>query len=241
MRKTLEYGLIAVLMIAVLVGGPAAAQEDKCYEKGGFFDTELQKCVMKSGIEIDIKYPLEILPYPFVEQTVDAFLTGIRSQYVSDFAAMSGDVSTPGPWGLYIDYEIFQFSPEVLSLKFTISDYTGGAHGNSYFQTYTFDVAQNHVLVLSDLFQPGADILGALAPVVQQDLAAQMGEFADLQWIQDGTSSLDAYAWFVVTPDALVFFFAPYQVAAYAAGPQTVQIPLAQISGLLAPPFNGTP
>ena len=46
---------------------------------------------------------------------------------------------------------------------------------------------------------------------------------------------------FAVTPDALIFYFAPYQVAAYAAGPQTVQIPLAQISGVLAPPFNGTP
>jgi hypothetical protein len=28
-------------------------------------------------------------------------------------------------------------------------------------------------------------------------------------------------------------------VNAYAAGPQTVPIPLAQISAILAPPFNG--
>jgi hypothetical protein len=240
----LVQGLIAILVIAVIGAGTAAAQDgqsDQCFAKGGMFDTQQQKCVIKSGIEIDINYPLEVTAYPLVEQTANSFLTGIRSQYVNDFASMGADVYSPGPWGLYIDYEIAQFSPDVLSLKFTISDYTGGAHGNLYFQTYTFDLAQNRVLALSDLFQPGVDILGTLAPIVQQDLTAQIGDYTDAQWIQDGTNSLDAYVSFAVTPDALVFYFPPYQVAAYAAGPQTVQIPLAQISGVLAPPFNGTP
>jgi hypothetical protein len=72
---------------------------------------------------------------------------------------------------------------------------------------------------------------------VQADLTAQMGEFADPQWILDGTSSLEAYMNFVVTQDALVFFFPPYQVAAYAAGPQMVAIPLEQLSGVLTSPF----
>jgi hypothetical protein len=243
----LVQGLIAALVIAVLGVGAASAQDgqggqtDQCYAKGGQYDTAQQKCVIKSGIEIDINYPLEVAQYPFVEQTVDSFLTDIRSQYIGNFASTGADVYSPGPWGLYIDYEIVQFSPDVLSLKFTISDYTGGAHGNLYFQTYTFDLAQNRVLALSDLFQPGTDILGTLEPIVQQDLAAQLGEYADTQMIQAGTSSLDGYASFAVTPDTLVFYFAPYDVAAYAAGPQTVEIPLAQISGILAPPFNGTP
>jgi hypothetical protein len=239
-------GLISLLVVAVIGVGTAAAQDgqggqgDPCFAKGGQFDTEQQKCVIKAGIEIDITYPLEVMQYPFVEQTADSFLTDTRSQFISEFSSMGAGVYSPAPWGLYIDYEIFQFSPDVLSLKFTISNYTGGAHGNQYFQTYTFDLTQNRVLKLSELFQPGADILGSLAPIAQQDLAVQLGEFADPQWIQDGTSSLDAYTSFAVTPDALVFFFAPYQVAAYAAGPQTVKIPLAQISGILAPPFSGT-
>jgi hypothetical protein len=243
----LVQGLIAALVIAVMGVGAAAAQDgqggqtDQCYAKGGTFDTAQQRCVIKTGIEIDINYPLEVAQYPLVEQTVDSFLTDIRSQYISNFASTGMDVYSPGPWGLYIDYGIVQFSPDVLSLKFTVSDYTGGAHGNLYFQTYTFDLTQNRVLALSDLFQPGADILGTLTPIVQQDLAAQLGEYADTQMIEQGTSSLDGYASFAVTPDALVLYFAPYDVAAYAAGPQTVEIPLAQISGILVPPFNGAP
>jgi hypothetical protein len=90
----------------------------------------------------------------------------------------------------------------VLSLKFTISDYTGGAHGNLYFQTYTFDLVQSRIFTLNDLFLPGIDPLATLAPIVQADLAAQMGEFADPTWIQEGTDSLDEYVSFVITPDS---------------------------------------
>jgi hypothetical protein len=230
----------AALVVILLLGvGTGLAQDDKCFEKGGFWDPEQERCVVKSGIEIDIKYPLEIVTYPFVEQTVDEFLFSTRSRYVSDFVEYGMAAWSPGLWGLYIDYEIFQYSPDVLSLKFTISDYTGGAHGNLYFQTYTFDLVQSRILTLNELFLPGIDPLATLAPIVQADLAAQMGEFADPTWIQEGTDSLDEYVSFVITLDSLVFFFPPYQVNAYAAGPQTVQIPLAQISAILAPPFNG--
>jgi hypothetical protein len=237
--RSLTLGVLVVFIAALFGAGIVSAQEDKCYEKGGFWDAQQQQCVIKTGLEIDIKYPLELIQYPFVEQTVDQFLTESRSQFVADFSAYGAEAWSPGSWGLYIDYETFQFSPVVLSLKFTISNYMGGAHGNSYFQTYLFDLAQERILTLDDVFVPGADIVSILAPVVQSDLAAQQGEFADTQWIQEGTSSLDAYMNFVITPDTLFFFFPPYQVAAYAVGPLTVQIPLSQLSGVLVPPFNG--
>ncbi len=240
MRKFALSVALIMVVAALAAAGSAAAQDDPCYQKGGTFDTEQQRCVINTGIIIDIKYPLEAVQYPFVEQTVDEFLNGIRAEYVNSFANMEPTAWSPGPWGLNIDYEIFQFSPDVLSIKFNIGDYTGGAHGNLFFQTYTFDLAQNSVLALSDLFQPGADVLGTIAPIVQQDLAAQLGDMADTQWIQDGTSTLDAYASFAVTPEALVFYFPPYQVAAYAVGPQTVSIPLTQLSGILSPLFGAT-
>ena len=42
----------------------------------------------------------------------------------------------------------------------------------------------------------------------------------------------EAYAWL---PDKLVFTFAPYQVAAYAAGPQVIEIPMKDIKPLMRP------
>jgi Protein of unknown function (DUF3298) len=37
----------------------------------------------------------------------------------------------------------------------------------------------------------------------------------------------------------LIFYFPPYQVTAYAAGPQQVEIPFVALHTLLAPPFAG--
>lgn len=230
---------LVVMVVISSSAGVAQAQDDACFEKNGFWDAEQQRCVIKTGLEINIKYPLELIQYPLVEQTVDDFLANTRGEFISEFLGYGVIMWSPGPWGLYIDYEIFQFSPMMLSLKFTVSNYTGGAHGNSYFQTYLFDLEHERLLTLEDIFAPGTDIVSLLAPIVRQDLAAQQGEYADIQWIQDGTSSLEAYMNFVITPETLFFFFPPYQVAAYAVGALTVPIPLSQISGTLMPPFNG--
>jgi hypothetical protein len=87
----------ALVVIPLLGVGIGSAQDDKCFEKGGFWDPEQERCVVKSGIEIDIKYPLEIVTYPFVEQTVDEFLFSTRSRYVSDFVEYGMAAWSPGP------------------------------------------------------------------------------------------------------------------------------------------------
>ncbi|MBI5959560.1 MAG: DUF3298 domain-containing protein, partial [Chloroflexi bacterium] len=147
---------------------------------------------------------------------------------------------SPGPLSLYIEYETFQFSPNVISLNFTISTYTGGAHPNSYFRSFMFDLTGQRVLALQDLFLPGIDALGVIAPIAQQSLIAQLGDAIDPAWLAQGAGPDPVnYQNVVITPDALVIYFSPYQVVAYAAGPQVVSIPLADLAAILAPPFNG--
>ncbi|HVO71034.1 MAG TPA: RsiV family protein [Aggregatilineaceae bacterium] len=64
----------------------------------------------------------------------------------------------------------------------------------------------------------------------------------DTNRIHQGTGeNPDNYKSWTITPDGLTFYFDPYQVAAYVAGTQTVTIPLAQLSAILAAPFNGAP
>jgi len=70
-------------------------------------------------------------------------------------------------------------------------------------------------------------------------VAEQVGDMSDADWIARGTAPVpENYENWVLTPDALVFTFEPYQVAAYAAGPQIVTIPLADLADILAPEFS---
>lgn len=229
-----------VLLIGILVASifPVMAQEDACFQKGGTWDAEQEKCVLQGGLEININYPLAAAENEFVAQTVDTFIEQQKTQFLQFFAEGGFYPGVPAPWGLWIDYEEFQFSESVISLKFIISDYTGGAHPNTYFQTYTFDLTQETVIGFEDLFLEGSNPLAVLAPLAQQQLMETMGEFADTQWITEGTGENPAnYQSFVLTESSLILIFPPYQVAPYAAGPQQVEIPLANLSAILKPNF----
>ena len=144
----------------------------------------------------------------------------------------------PYSWAgsLDVTFEEFEHGAALRSVVFTISTYTGGAHPNRYFLSTTVDTVADRALTLEeDIFQPGADVIAALQPLVVADLTAQMGEYADPAWINTGTDELTDYvAWAIDTGD-LVLYFPPYQVAAYAAGDFTVRIPVDNLYGVINP------
>ncbi len=168
------------------------------------------------------------------------YFTGARNSYITELLD-AGFMPTPGYiWAFQADYETFAYSDTLVSYNFTVYTFTGGAHGMTTFQSFVFDLANEKVLTLADLFQPGIDPLAVIAPVAQQVVTEQLSEMTDADWIAQGTAPDPAnYQDWVVTPDALVFFFEPYQVVAYAAGPQTVRIPWSALDGLAAP-FAGS-
>lgn len=238
MMKRRLWGLAAAFSLMMLGMMGVSAQEDACYAKNGTWDAAKQQCTMQSGVTVNVTYPLELAGTGIAEQTVDDFLEQTRTQFIQSYAP---DWSLPGYanyWSMNVTYDLFQFSPDVRSVKLNLSDYTGGAHPNLTFQTFTFDLANQKVLALADIFQDGVNPWPTLAPIVEQDVTNQLGEAADPQWIQQGTGeNPDNYQNWALTPDSLVFFFPPYQVVAYAYGPVTVNIPLVNISSLLKPEF----
>lgn len=155
---------------------------------------------------------------------------------------MNPDFFPPAPLATEITYETFQHSSAVNSVLFNVYSYTGGAHPNTYFQTFTFNTDTNTVYTLADLFKTDVAVPDVLVPFVRADLQETLKDFPD--FIESGTDphpdqttypGLDNYANWVLTPDALVIYFPPYQVAPYVAGPQQVSIPLAELKDMLNP------
>lgn len=232
----------AVLASALLVAAlPAAAQdpEQACFDKGGTWKADEQRCEVFFAVEVRIDYPLDLASeYPVVEETVDSMLAKERAAFLAPIADPEFVSYSPGPLTLDIQYETASFSPDYLSLSFVIYTFGGGAHGMTYFETFTFDLANGVELSLDDIFRPDAAYLEVIAPLAQAALAEPLGEMADAEWIAQGTAPVaENYQNWVLTPDALVFTFEQYQVAPYAAGPQTVTIPLSDVQDILAPEF----
>lgn len=125
-------------------------------------------------------------------------------------------------------------SPHTLSYVFTIYEDTLGAHGNTLFHTFTFDLTTGKSLALSDLFVPGAPYLEKVSTLSRERLPDVIGEGADPATIERGTTPEEKnFENFLFDNQDLIILFPPYQVAAYAAGPQTLRIPSSLIADIL--------
>ncbi|MEP7292046.1 MAG: DUF3298 domain-containing protein [Chloroflexota bacterium] len=224
-----------LVCLCVLMSLPVLAQEDECLDLGGTFDTPTNVCSFANGLTIEIDIPVEFASYPASTMTViNQFLDEQRTQI---FEAAAADPTPPGHYFLSIETDIFSFDSYVRSVLFTISAYTGGAHPNLYYTTYTFDRRDGHLIDLEHLLT-GSNPLATISPIVQADLLAQMGADADATWITSGTGTTRSnYASFVLTDSALIFYFPPYQVAPYVAGAFTVEVPFASIRAVFRPPY----
>ncbi|OGG78163.1 hypothetical protein A3A36_00660 [Candidatus Kaiserbacteria bacterium RIFCSPLOWO2_01_FULL_52_12b] len=126
-----------------------------------------------------------------------------------------------------------------VSYIFTTYADTLGAHGNMFFHTFTFDTKTGVLLSLADIFLPGTKYLDALSSISRAKFPAVIGEFADMNFIENGTTpdEKNFRNFFLVDRD-LVILFDPYAVAPYAAGPQTLRIPLSELSVILKPEYR---
>ncbi len=139
--------------------------------------------------------------------------------------------------GLHVRSELFSHSENIKSYKLILSKNTGGAHSNTFFHTWTYDASTGEIFKFQDLFQTEHNPLWKIYPIVKAQLLAI--EISDEAWIERGSGDVnfENYRNFVIDGTDLVLLFEPYQVAAYAAGPQEIRIPLDEINVILRPPF----
>jgi hypothetical protein len=95
------------------------------------------------------------------------------------------------------------------------------------------------VLKLAELFNPGAKYIQSLSAYCIKDLKRQSkskDSMLDDQTIQNGAGpDAQNYDSWTITKKGLEITFDPYQVAAYAAGPQKVVVPYSALKELIKP------
>ncbi len=141
---------------------------------------------------------------------------------------------------LTIDYSVVMYDGKGISVCLDTYPYLGGAHGMIYFETINFDLEKMSLVDLGDLFADGYDYLIMISDYCREDLAEQINERdfeLDAQWLEEGTDpgNINNFTNFLVTPSELIIKFPVYQVAPYAAGDFTVNIPYDEFEGNLNP------
>ena len=171
-----------------------------------------------------------------VTKNVAAFKTSETSNETDAGSEIPAETQTST---LDSDYQIRLADDDLISIEFTESAYSGGAaHPNSYTTVLNYGVRNGKKLALADLFNAKSNYVKVISDYCIKDLKQQAKKEKDSMltddMIQSGASARaeNFNAW-TITKQGLWITFDPYQVAAYAAGPQQVLVPYSALKDLI--------
>jgi hypothetical protein len=111
--------------------------------------------------------------------------------------------------------------PDVISVALVISEYTGGAHPNSNILGVNVDPVSGKEIVLEDVLKMIGKSLTQVATESLAQVVAKIGE--DATFPEGADAKPENYGTFLISKDKVVFIFNSYQIAPYAAGPQSAE------------------
>mgnify|MGYP002384269420 FL=1 len=140
---------------------------------------------------------------------------------------------SPGCWEVELHGDTVMTTPKVVFYQLDHYAFTGGAHPNSFTSYHAFDGKTGEEIEMKRFV---ADSV-ALLNLVEK-------KFRELEKLAPGVDLEDAGyflanhkffipANYVFTPDGVLFFYNPYEIAAYARGPIELTIPYDELKGII--------
>ena len=210
----------------------------------------------KLKYEIDAQYPQltgSVDPnFEKFNQTVRKLIAKKVSDFKQEMAPEAAAESTTNSPNVPVDeslgsdiiigYGVTLARDDLISIQFTVSSYSAGAaHPNSYTEVVNFDLKNGKQIKLADLFLTGSKYVQTMSTYSIQALKKQGKEagadsMLDDDWVQRGAGpELTNYDNWTIGKKGLGITFDPYQVAAYAAGPQHVLVPYSALKEIIKP------
>ncbi|CAN3128191.1 esterase [Mycobacterium sp. smrl_JER01] len=228
--RVFAAALTAAGVSAGLLSAPGAAAQSACAELGGTVDDD-QICHVHAEnptYRIDYAFPVD---YPD-QQALAAYLTQTRDGFVN--------VSEmPGSWNLPYVLDArgtgYRTGPDdggTRSVVFEVYENVGGAHPQTWFKAFNWDVVNRAPITFEGLFRPGTQPLDVIFPIVQSDISRQLGVDAPIS----ATDGLDPakYQEFVLTEDSLIFYFGQGEIMPGAGGALQATVPRSAVASMLA-------
>lgn len=223
---------MTLLITILLLLGPSAARAMPPCSPPVLGSTTIEE--RTAGFKVDAEYPVLCRAEPslairdFVSNTLFGFKKVDPAHDLSRF---------PHPYELITRYAVWtEPGGRFVSVKLHVMVYTGGAHPNNWPMTWVFDMNDGTEITLDRLFPDIETALDKISAICRDVLSRSLGDMLVPDMLDQGVQPMeDNFKRFILTGEGVAFFFAPYQVAPYAAGEQVVTIPYADLGGLIAP------
>lgn len=121
------------------------------------------------------------------------------------------------PYTYYVTDSIFTVSPKLVSCRYTVYTYCGGAHGITSFLSLNLLPEQRTVLDKEQIFRKDSNSISAINKMLNSCFN-RMDCFFE-------TPSLDLVSVVNLNPDGVLFTFDHYVLGPYACGPAEIFVP----------------
>ncbi len=167
-----------------------------------------------------------------VNNTVVNWARKEQRRFINACKKAIGEIGKPiAPYEYKADYVVmYSDSLRLISVKFEVYEYTGGAHGNFAYTVFNMGRVKGKVkqLRLADFFAADTTYRTQLA----ETLLAKLREDDRATVVRDGTVknlTNDHLELFVVQPDGLLFLFNPYDVGPWSSGAIQVKLSVEEL------------
>lgn len=245
-----------ILQLAFATAGLAACQESA--DQGGHSPSHARVNADKdTQLDAHGLYTMEF-SLPELPERAAPLRSTIDSYVERQKRAFLGSLDAPGarqrarelPWDLNLDIAVASRTDRFINVQVDGSAFTGGAHPAPILDSFTYDMEEHRVVGLRDLFADPRAAESAFASEARRQLIGSLDDedeplASDSRQIDEGTApGKDHYRVFslLTGPDdkvhGLTFIFPPYQVAAYSAGAQAIDVPSEAFEAFLKPEYR---
>jgi hypothetical protein len=229
--KTTRSALIAVAIL-FLAGAAAAAQTVKLPSPKTLY-TVMSVTWKDRSITVDVRYPQ--FNKPALDKLLkDKAMAGV-GQFIKDAREYrDGDEEgggEPRQYACFIDFTIRMLNSSLISLTYdTYVDYAG-AHPTTMMSSVAADFKTGKPIKLDDIFKPNSKYLSTISKSATKSLLATLDPVEKDNIDSGAAPKPENFSVFYFQPSQIVFYFNEYQVASYAAGPQSYTLNLWETPG----------
>lgn len=116
---------------------------------------------------------------------------------------------------LYIDYKLTYNKNNIISIPMNIYEFTGGAHGMTYLNSYNYNLINGKKLKLSDIFKENIDY----KKIIDNYIKYVIKKNPDIYFQgNNGFKGIKEEQSFYIEDDGIVIYFDLYEIAPYYVG-----------------------
>lgn len=203
--------------------------------------TETGTDTSNEGLEIKFEYPKGIIGADYVRGVIDTKLAQFKTdndpakfstQELADYGP-----NKDRPYSFITIYKAYA-SKSVLTHRVDTYMYTGGAHGNTFIETFMY-TSDGVLTKPQDLFVDQTGVQKFSELVINEALAlTDYKEVINTEWLADSAGpDVSNFKTLAFDGTDIVVIFQQYDIAPYAAGIIEVRVPLNKLTGVLKPEF----